>query len=695
MHPRSTVGVCRLMFFFSLMLAATLTGAQTADGDFSIVVLPDTQNYSQYYPQIFAAQTQWIAAQRDALHIQLVIGVGDIVNDGSSDAQWQNADAAMRTLDQAGVPYVMAIGNHDYDGQRPQDRAATKFNQYFGPQRYASYPWYHGENNYPAGSNESFFATFTIGGKDYLILTMEFVPRDAALDWARQVIAANADKEIILVTHSNMYGDNTRVDQCDTNDVNRDNDGEETWTKFASQYPNISMVLSGHITKPPTGVRTDVGVNGNLVNQLLSDFQDGKTGGNGYLRVMTFHPALNSIDVQTYSPWVDAFLTDAANQFTWKWHADGNESGSPLVNGFVKAARAGYSSDCGRLADASISVSEGTLTNDGTGNFTLTLEPDEEEPATITVSRPGYYTATRTVVAHKGYPAEEDFFLQAIVGSVAGHVQDAATGAAIAGATVSMTGDGLPFTKTVTTSATGDYSSASIPVGNYQLTITATGYNAATATAAVTENTKTVTNVFMTSSGPPPPAPSSCSATTNGVNICTPGSGSTVASPFTVTAAAKSGAAIKFSQVYLDGVLQTTVNGGNVNVPLSTADGSHRVTVQAKDVNGVLLKATSFITVSSSPPPSGGCTPAAAGVTICSPSVGANSSSPVTVSAAAQSSAPIKFMQIYLDGVVNQTVNGSSVLVQVAMSAGTHRVTVQAKDANGVMVKSSVSCTVQ
>src|SRR5947209_4746228 len=109
-----------LVLFLSLFVAAAAGDHKHGGGggggtDFSVIVLPDTQNYSQYYPQIFAAQTQWIAAQRDALNIQLVIGVGDIVNDGSSDAQWQNADAAVRTLDQAGIPYVMAIGNHDYD----------------------------------------------------------------------------------------------------------------------------------------------------------------------------------------------------------------------------------------------------------------------------------------------------------------------------------------------------------------------------------------------------------------------------------------------------------------------------------------------------------------------------------------------------------------------------------------------------
>src|SRR4051812_17033684 len=158
-----------LFLFLSLLVATAAAGHHGGGGgagpDFSVIVMPDTQNYSQYYPQIFAAQTQWIVAQRDALNIQLVIGVGDIVNDGSSDAQWQNADAAVKTLDQAGIPYVMAIGNHDYDLQRPQDRKATNFNRYFGPQRYSGAPWYHAENNYPAGSNENFFATLSMGGK--------------------------------------------------------------------------------------------------------------------------------------------------------------------------------------------------------------------------------------------------------------------------------------------------------------------------------------------------------------------------------------------------------------------------------------------------------------------------------------------------------------------------------------------------
>ena len=676
-----------LLFLF---LSALGLAAQTA-GDFTVVVLPDTQNYSQYYPQIYAAQTQWIADQRDERNIQLVIGVGDIVNNGSSDAEWQNADAAVRTLDQDGIPYLMAIGNHDYEGSAPQNRVATHFNQYFGPQRYARMAGFG--TTYPEGSNENFYATFTVNGQSYLVLVLEFVPRSGALDWARQVIAANPDKEIWLVTHSYMYGDNSRVDQCDTQDLNRDNDGEESWQSFASQYPNISLVLSGHITQD-TGHRADVAADGNLVSQLLSDFQDDTMGGDGFLRILTFHPLRNVIDVQTYSPFVDSYRTDAANEFSFKWHADGIESGPPAIRGKVRAARGGYSFDCARLGDATITASAGTLATDSSGNFTVTMGASNSGQVTISVARPGYRAASQTLSAYAGYPAESDFFLQPIVGKLAGHVSDAATGAAIAGATVAFSGGAdISYSKSTAASTTGDYGSGNVPVGEYQLSVSAPNYNTATMTATVTDGATTTTSVALQPAQPPPPP--GCTPSGNGVKICAPASGATVSSPVTVTASAQSSAAIKNLQLYVDGVLKQTVNGSSLSVPVAMAAGSRRITVQAKDANGLLLKSTEYVTVGSGGGGQSGCTASGAGVTICSPASGATVSSPVTVTAAAQSGAPISYIQVYLDGVAQKTASGSSINVQVTMSGGTHRLTVQAKDTSGMFVKSTEYITVQ
>src|SRR5262249_24234308 len=151
--------------------------------------LPDTQFYARSYPQIFSSQTQWIADHLQDQNIRLVVGLGDIVDGGGDGTQWQNAVSAYALL-QGQVPYMVTIGNHDYDQNNPAGRtAATRnLNANFGPQYYASAPWYKG--SYPAGSDENFYSILNINGTNYLILVLEFDARDSALNWAGQVLAA-------------------------------------------------------------------------------------------------------------------------------------------------------------------------------------------------------------------------------------------------------------------------------------------------------------------------------------------------------------------------------------------------------------------------------------------------------------------------------------------------------------------------
>src|SRR6185437_10730146 len=49
----------------------------------TIIVLPDTQNEAQFFPSVLDSQTSWIVNNQKALNIQMVLGVGDIVNDGA------------------------------------------------------------------------------------------------------------------------------------------------------------------------------------------------------------------------------------------------------------------------------------------------------------------------------------------------------------------------------------------------------------------------------------------------------------------------------------------------------------------------------------------------------------------------------------------------------------------------------------
>src|SRR5437879_10225107 len=75
----STIALLSIAWLLSALLGALLLHAQSA-GDFTVVVLTDTQFYSQTYPQVFDSQTQWVANNAAAQNIQLVIEWVDIVN---------------------------------------------------------------------------------------------------------------------------------------------------------------------------------------------------------------------------------------------------------------------------------------------------------------------------------------------------------------------------------------------------------------------------------------------------------------------------------------------------------------------------------------------------------------------------------------------------------------------------------------
>ena len=72
---------------------------------FSIAILPDTQHYSQRFPEQYHAQTKWIVEQKQARNIACVLHLGDITNT-SAPAEWEVARQAMRQLDRE-VPYFM------------------------------------------------------------------------------------------------------------------------------------------------------------------------------------------------------------------------------------------------------------------------------------------------------------------------------------------------------------------------------------------------------------------------------------------------------------------------------------------------------------------------------------------------------------------------------------------------------------
>jgi predicted MPP superfamily phosphohydrolase len=182
---------------------------------FTLIVLPDTQNYAdvrdkwtQSYFKIpdqrscFYEQTQWIKDNHQELNIQMVAHVGDIVQHDDPE-EWAIADKAFKTIDHS-VPYLLSLGNHDMGCEiRPGNAHSreTKLNNYFPPSRFERNPLYRYGGNLDNRSDNSYL-TFEGGEMNFLILSLEFKPRDEALEWAKKVIAAHPKHQCIVVTHA-------------------------------------------------------------------------------------------------------------------------------------------------------------------------------------------------------------------------------------------------------------------------------------------------------------------------------------------------------------------------------------------------------------------------------------------------------------------------------------------------------------
>lgn len=258
---------------------------------FSIVVLPDTQYYSESYPHIFLEQTQWIAGNKESLNIVFVSHSGDLVNDWDDTEEWQFADIAMSMLDDV-VPYGVLPGNHD--------QPTSLYNEYFGYERYESEVWYgghYGENN------DNNFQLFSALGIDFIIIHLQYNPTSAIVDWADGLLSTYSGRTAIINTHSALDTDSTLTD-----------DGQAL-CDLMQNNPNLMLVLCGH---KHGEAATLLSFTEHETHVLLANYQKLEKGGKGYLRILTFMPGKDRIAVNTYSPWLDKYRSIDTSQFVLK-----------------------------------------------------------------------------------------------------------------------------------------------------------------------------------------------------------------------------------------------------------------------------------------------------------------------------------------------------------------------------------------
>lgn len=300
-----------------------------AEGEFLVVVLPDTQIYAESFPATFDSQLRWVADWAETYRIVFVSHVGDIVNTGSDAAQWDVAAAAYDWLVPGDVPHGFSPAGHDISmsGVDPSefdatcsnfahlDCGMTRYLERFGPQHYADRAWYAGSS--PSG--HSSYQRVSAEGLELLFLHLPQDARRSEVDWAHEVLDANPGTVAHVTTHRYLF--DYRLTWWLPSPLNlltagRFNDAiytlggqdlmftdsvkaEELFDELIAAHPNIWGVHCGHVDAEFR--QSSVNAAGLPVYETLVDFQDMADGGGGWLRVLKFSPARERVEVVTFS----------------------------------------------------------------------------------------------------------------------------------------------------------------------------------------------------------------------------------------------------------------------------------------------------------------------------------------------------------------------------------------------------------
>ena len=280
------------------------------DYDYSFAVVGDTQMLNRLGDDSdMDTLYEWIVDNIETQKIQHVFGLGDITDTWGKDApeeiyEWQRAKDAIYKMN-GKVSYSLVRGNHD---------ESKFFNEYFNETAYKSQ--FGGFFN--DGTINTSWKTIKIGDTDFLLIGLDYGASDEELEWASIVVDAHPNHKVIVTTHGYLEQEGNRMDSDYPgtpsagsdyeNDANY-NHGQGMWEKFISQHENIFLVISGHNCSENVVYRQDYGVHGNLVTQILIDFQDldlqllavKKEIGAGMVVMLYMNEDCSKIEIAAYS----------------------------------------------------------------------------------------------------------------------------------------------------------------------------------------------------------------------------------------------------------------------------------------------------------------------------------------------------------------------------------------------------------
>ena len=237
-------------------------------------------------------------------------------------------------LKEAGIPYTVVVGNHDYNAFQMGEgtgRNADYFNYYFSSASYdekfadnivARYDRNH--SKYAKNNNTMMNVIYEIDATPkgssvpvkYLVVALEYGPTDDMLAWANEIVSQPkySAHRVIVNTHAMMYSDGEFMGATSnwlpsSYGYSKDegtletNNGIDIYNKLIKGNDNMFMSSGGHVSQEGLMTRNDLGVFSNNVHSVLVDWQDSfNSRGDSILLVAKVNEKTKKITFRVYNP---------------------------------------------------------------------------------------------------------------------------------------------------------------------------------------------------------------------------------------------------------------------------------------------------------------------------------------------------------------------------------------------------------
>lgn len=277
------------------------------ESNYNMVFLPDTQNTIKFRKNVMDTAMDWIIENKNKANIISVANLGDIVENGNNEEQWNNA-LLFNKLPSAGINLLMQPGNHDWP---------EYFDKYFGgDSEYGKLTKDYVVRTSPSG--RSSYMVNDGGSYKYMTLSIDYHSFDTDLSWVEEVLS-NTNIPTIVTSHDLQNCSDTAP-----SDIKLSEKGKEVWN-VVKKYNQVFMMIGGH----SHGSGDEILINdfGNEVFNVLADYQFAYNGGNALFKFAEFDENTNKIYLSTFSPYAATLSEDERTFFDVNYlTGDGNYS---------------------------------------------------------------------------------------------------------------------------------------------------------------------------------------------------------------------------------------------------------------------------------------------------------------------------------------------------------------------------------